>query len=366
METMDVRRFSVRDKGTLTAATPSCDSGEGVEGQRADLNISCDKRTGGNSREFIFRSGRMQRLNYEIARIAQFDFDVLLLGETGVGKDLIAAEIHRRSGRSDNPFLPIPLRSLNPTLLESELFGHERGAFSGAEVAKPGKFEVAHHGTVYIPEISSLSEDIQLKLLYFMQYKSCLRVGEDPRHRERCCDVRLIFASNDDLDDLVRDGSLREDFYYRIKGLSVKIPPLRERIEDIEVLAKHFIEKYGLGASFTLCDSALNDMMQYSWPGNVRELENMIKAEIPFAEDGVIAPGSLQPYGGSHAGADDLRRYVQGRKTLPSFDRILEELRTVYFADVMRRAGRHVPTAAQIAGMSEQGFRKALRKLQEI
>jgi DNA-binding NtrC family response regulator len=191
---------------------------------------------------FVFVSDAMKKLNYEITRLANLRVDVLLVGETGVGKDIIASQIYLRSNRFEKPFIPVPIRSLSDTLIESELFGHEKGAFSGADRLKVGKFEAADKGIVYIPEISNLSETIQLKLLQFMQYKTISRVGQDPTKSDIRLDVWLIMATNEHLVDLVAQGKIREDFYHRISGVMLEIPPLRERREDIKPLTDYFIK----------------------------------------------------------------------------------------------------------------------------
>ncbi len=304
----------------------------------------------------------MRNLDNELTRIARFDFDILLEGETGVGKDLVAREIHRRSAREGKPFVSVPLRSLSPTLIESELFGHERGAFSGAERSKAGIFESAQGGVLYIPEISCLDEDLQLKLLSFMQYKRFHRVGENPRRPERLCDVRLIFATNEDLTALMHEGRLREDFYYRIRGLSLHIPPLREREDDVLMLAEHFLRLYDFGQQLRLGEKAVEQLRAHHWPGNVRELENVIKAAVPYAADGVV----------SHVHHDNctcrqkqpgmLERYLQDPANLPPYAEMELQLRREYFQGVLQLCENHIPTAARKAGMTEQGFRKALHR----
>ncbi len=337
---------------------------DGAKEQSRPHSFPAEKQIQENS-QFVFQSSEMQKLDYEVSRIARFEFDVLLSGETGVGKDLVASEIHRRSPRHRSQFVSVPLRSLSPTLIESELFGHERGAFSGAERAKAGKFEAAEKGTVYIPEISCLNEEMQLKLLYFMQYKRCHRVGEDPRKPERRCDVRMIFATNDDLGKLVASGRLREDFYYRIKGLSLHIPPLRERRADILPLVRHFIQRYGHGRQYKLPEDTRRLLTSYSWPGNVRELENSIKAVIPFATGENITPEMI-PIGGNDCNSTQQHCFhsqIEKMAELPPLARLEQEFRKSYFGNVLKRCGNHIPTAASMAGMTEQGFRKAIQKL---
>jgi DNA-binding NtrC family response regulator len=314
--------------------------------------------------ELVFCSEIMWSLDYELTRVARFDFDVLLEGETGVGKDLVAREIHRRGSRHGKPFVSVPLRSLSPTLIESELFGHERGAFSGAEKTKAGIFESAQGGVLYIPEISCLDEDLQLKLLSFMQYKRFHRVGEDPRRPERLCDVRLIFATNENLLALVHAGRLREDFFYRIKGLSLRIPPLRERGDDVIVLAEHFLKLYDYGQQLRLGDAAIEQLRAHTWPGNVRELENAIKAAVPHAKDGVISHLHLDTCACLQREHKLLQGVLQDPASIPSYAEMEQRLRTEYFRGVLHLCANHIPTAARKAGMTEQGFRKALRRLE--
>jgi DNA-binding NtrC family response regulator len=319
-------------------------------------------------RGFVFASDAMRRINYEITRLAQLDVDVILLGETGVGKDLIASQIHLRSARREKPFIPVSIRSLSDTLIESELFGHEKGAFSGADKAKVGKFEAANMGTVYIPEISSLSEPVQLKLLHFMQYKSITRVGQDPTKSEVRLDVRLIMASNDDLSELVRRGKLREDFYHRINGVSLKIPPLRERKSDIKPLVDHYVARYAHMHSAGTCkiDSRVIDAFnQYHWPGNVRELSNVIKNAIVYAKDQVLTVADfpyivneklmMQTYG------NDV--FNDGSGDYPTLKDAEMSVRKQYFEHLCNECEHNINEIAKIAGITPQATRRILKHL---
>lgn len=314
----------------------------------------------------VFVSPAMQRIDADLSRIARFHFDVLISGETGSGKDVAAYEIHRRSDRRDLPFLTVPLATLCSSLVESELFGHVRGAYSGATETKPGKFEAAQGGTVYLPEISNLSEDLQLKLLYFMQYKRCLRVGEDPRHQERRCDVRLIMASNEDLEECVRAGRMREDFYYRIKGLGIAIPPLRERRDDIPPLVDHFLRLY-LPASesiprFTV--AAMDWMRKQEWPGNVRELENFVRSLLVSATgalidiDDVLAQPGMKRCSCRHS---EIFERESGQ--LMEYREFTEQMQALYIEQCLRRAGNDIASAARLSGLTPHGFRKAIERL---
>lgn len=313
---------------------------------------------------FVIESAVMRQVDIEISRLAALDYDVLLHGETGVGKDLVAAEIHRRSKRRDRPFVPIPLRSLSESLIESELFGHERGAFSSADHAKMGRFEAADEGTVYIPEVSCLNESVQLKLLYFMQYKRTSRVGQDPRKSEMRLDVRVIMASNDDLEGMLAEGHLREDFYHRIAGLQLFIPPLRERKEDIIPLATAFLTMFSgapRGVRFDFSPEALAMLQRYHWPGNVRQLENAVKASIAYARgpilgvedlDHVLHIAHLHPTATNQTNQPD---------PLPVYDDAVREFQKGYFERLLARAEGNIARAARMSGLTPQWIRRMVK-----
>jgi DNA-binding NtrC family response regulator len=318
--------------------------------------------------QFVFASDAMKRVHYELSRLAQVGFDVLITGETGVGKDLCAFEIHQRSPRRDRPFIPLAMRSLSETLIESELFGHEKGSFSGAEKTKIGKLEAANGGTLYIPEVSSLTEVVQLKLLQFMQYKSIARVGQDSRKPETRLDVRVIMATNESLEEEVKKGRMREDFYHRISGVKLFVPPLRMRREDIGPLTEYFLKKYDQHAEaerHMLAPDVLQSMQTYRWPGNVRELENSIKGAL------VYASGLELNLTGFPMLTDRARdesqchicmstRYQQ----LPPYEEVIIQLKKGYFEELLSRVGGSIPRAAEVAGMSAQGLRKLLKTLE--
>jgi DNA-binding NtrC family response regulator len=314
----------------------------------------------------VFASDVMKRINYETTRIAALPFDVLIAGETGAGKDFIAYEIHRRSPRRDKPFIPLAMRTLAETLIESELFGYEKGAFSGADTSRVGKLEAAHGGTVYIPEVSCLSESVQLKLLYFLQYKTISRVGQDARRPETKLDVRLIMATNEDLEELVGHQKVRADFFHRISGVRLLIPPLRERVDDIEALARHFLKKHSAsfaGVEYSFAPEVITEMRLYRWPGNARELENAIKNALVYSASPqltlkdfpVLARRSEEQFRCSYCLAQ--------RADLPGYGAAEKAFRRGYFEEALRRAGGVVSRAAALTGMSTQGFRKVLRTL---
>lgn len=309
-------------------------------------------------------SPAMQKINFEITRLAALPFSVLIIGETGVGKDLTAFELHRRGPRRDRPFIPVAMRTFSETIIESELFGHEKGAFSGADKAKIGKLEAANGGSVYIPEVSSLSEPLQLKLLQFMQYKTISRVGQDSRKPERRLDVRIIMATNERLEDVVKSGKMREDFYHRISGVKLQLPPLRERTADIGPLAEYFLQKFVGGAEgleFSFDPEVLDAFRGYRWPGNVRELENVIKNAIAYAAGGRLTRVDFPHLHDARPEPDPCRACLATRfAAMPHYDVVESSLKRAYFAEVLRRSGNNVTRAADVAGLTPQGFRKIM------
>src|SRR6202030_4612410 len=231
------------------------------------------------------RSAAMQEIFSTIERVAPTRATVLLAGESGVGKDLIARAIHFHSPRRDRPLVKINCTAIPENLMESELFGYEKGAFTGAQTTKPGKFEQADTGTVFLDEIGDVPPSIQVKLLRVLQEREFERLGSN---KTRHIDVRVIAATNRDLRAALEDGTFREDLYYRLNVVPMEIPALRERKEDIPYLARHFVEKLApeSGTHVTsITEAAIDKLMQYDWPGNVRELENVIERSL------VMAPG---------------------------------------------------------------------------
>ena len=221
-----------------------------------------------------------------MSRAAPVDISVLILGESGTGKELVARNLHRSSQRSSGPFQALNCSALPETLLESELFGFARGAFTGATMSRQGMIEKANGGTLFLDEIGDLTPAAQVKLLRVMQEREIQRLGENVTRK---VDVRFIFATHKDLKKMIQDGTYREDLFYRVSVHSLHVPPLRERKEDIPALISYFTEKYckSFGKDkITFAGSAVRAMSEYEWPGNVRELENIIQSMLVTCESG--------------------------------------------------------------------------------
>jgi two-component system response regulator AtoC len=246
--------------------------------------------------DIIGGSGKMQQVFRQVDKIASSDATVLIRGESGTGKELIARAIHYNSPRKNKPLLELNCSSIPETLLESELFGHEKGAFTGAHKQIKGKFETADGGTIFLDEIGEMSSSVQVKLLRFLQEKRFNRVGGTSFV---AVDIRLIAATNADLEKALEKGKFREDLYYRLNVIPIQIPTLRERPEDIPPLTEHFIKKFAQKnhkAINGIDNYAMKVLVKYAWPGNVRELENAIENAVVMTENNVIRPDDLPFY----------------------------------------------------------------------
>lgn len=244
----------------------------------------------------IGRSQKLCRVFHILDRVSQSDGTVLIYGESGTGKELIAEAVHRNSPRSSGPFVKLNCAALVESLLLSELFGHERGSFTGAHQRKIGRFEMAAGGTLFLDEIGDISPQTQVSLLRVLQEREFERVGGG---RAIAVDARIIFATNRNLQQMVRDGTFREDLYYRLKGLTIELPPLRERPEDIVSLCEHFLGQYAKesgGTAKHLSPDAMGLLSSYGWPGNIRELENITRSVALFAEGSVISARDFDEY----------------------------------------------------------------------
>ncbi|MEN2994798.1 MAG: sigma-54 dependent transcriptional regulator [Thermodesulfovibrio sp.] len=235
----------------------------------------------------IGKSSQIQKVLTFIDKLSKTDTTVLIMGESGTGKELVAKMIHKKSSRADKPFIPVNCAAIPSELLESELFGHEKGAFTGAHNCRYGRFELANEGTIFLDEIGDMPLHLQVKILRVIQEKTFERIGGTRPIR---VDVRIIAATNKDLENEVKEGRFREDLFWRLNVVPVVIPPLRERKEDIPLLCDYFIEKFSkkFGYSLKIKPEVMEIFLNYTWPGNVRELENLIERLYVLNEDGIV------------------------------------------------------------------------------
>jgi DNA-binding NtrC family response regulator len=250
-------------------------------------------REDGSFGQLVGKSAPMRRLFREIEKVAPSDVTVLVSGESGTGKELVAHAIHAGSSRRDRPFVAVNVSALPESLAEAELFGHERGAFTGAVASRPGRFELAHGGTLFLDEIGTLSAGVQAKLLRAIESREVERVGG---RRLIPVDFRLVSATNEDLEERVRQGTFREDLFYRINTIPIRIPPLRERGDDVVLLSDHFLEKSAARhrrPGKRLSPAVMERFRSHPWKGNVRELEHMIEMLVLFAEGDEISEEDL-------------------------------------------------------------------------
>ena len=306
---------------------------------------------------FIGQHAAVRELLHMLARVAETESTVLIRGESGVGKELVARAVHRRSPRSRQPFVVVDCASLHENLLQSELFGHEKGAYTGAVRLKHGLFEVADRGTIFLDEIGELTPQLQVKLLRVLETGVFRRVGGTADIR---VDVRVIAATNRSLEVMMKDGLFREDLYYRLNVFSLQIPPLRERVDDVPILVEHFVRNSNLtqkrGARVS--EAAMQVLLRYPWPGNVRELENVIERALILCDAGVIEPEHL-PLGvrlePSFRATDEDRRLVT-----------LEEVERRYVKRVLEECKGHRHNAASILGISERNLYRKLKELEGV
>jgi two-component system, NtrC family, nitrogen regulation response regulator GlnG len=321
----------------------------------------------------IGRHPRMQEVYKTIGRIAASDVTVLLRGESGTGKELVARAIHHYSRRAGRPFVAVSSAAIPGTLLESELFGHERGAFTDAKERKLGKLELAHGGTLFLDEIGDMPPELQTKLLRALQERTIERVGG---HESIRIDVRVLAATNRDLETMMREGRFREDLFYRLNVVALTLPPLRERRRDIPLLVEHFLAKYAaeLGER-GVAPEALDRLVGHEWPGNVRELENVVQRAMVMATSGVILPEHL-PIGPVSAAASvaidatleeiiehKLLECVRGLREHTSanlYDLMIGLVEKPLLRAVLRETSGNQVRAAHILGINRNTLRKKL------
>jgi two-component system response regulator HydG len=282
---------------------------------------------------------------------------VLISGESGTGKELVARALHRLSRRAHGPFIKVNCGALTETLLESELFGHEKGAFTGAIKQKLGRFELADGGTLFLDEVGDVPPAMQVKLLRALQEQEFDRVGGEAPIK---VDVRIISATNKDLDAEVAAGRFRQDLFFRLHVLPLRLPPLRERREDIPLLVQHFIAKLAPRTNATvrtIADAALGRIMAYHWPGNVRELENAIEQALVFAEGDAIGPAALPAF--LSGGGDEERLEVPRELSLPE---ILDDLERQLILKAYAKAAKVKTETARLLGIKTSALYYKLEK----
>jgi two-component system response regulator HydG len=299
-----------------------------------------------------------------VRKAARSEANILVLGESGTGKELIARAIHANSPRAAQPFVPVDCASLPENLLESELFGHEKGAFTSAVAAKRGLMEAAHHGTLFLDELGELPLGLQVKLLRALQERQIRHIGGT---RQIDVDVRIVSATNRDLRALVTAGKFREDLYYRVSVIDIALPPLRDRHGDVELLAMSFLRKYGRSAQAMIkgfAPEALITLGTYGWPGNVRELQNVIERACALAEGEVIALADLPHH--LRVGADPKpppSNEATKKLTLSEArERWIGHLEAAYVAELLKDEGGNVSQAARKAGVDRKTLHRLLKK----
>jgi transcriptional regulator with GAF, ATPase, and Fis domain len=303
----------------------------------------------------IGRSAPMREIFGTVARVAATDSTVLLHGETGTGKEVVARAVHEASPRAGGAFVIIDCGALPETLLDSELFGHARGAFTGAQVARAGAIETAAGGTVFLDEIGELPLALQPKLLRVIESRTVRRLGES---NHRAVDVRFVAATHRDLREMVNAGAFREDLYFRLAVVPLEIPPLRSRLEDIPILVEHFLAQLGRGAA--LEPLVVNELASRPWIGNVRELRNFVER--------AVALGSAQALAMSRGGAEPTTTRIPFPESLLAMsfrdarEHAMDELERAYVQSLLARHDRNVAVAAAAAGLDKSYVHKLMRK----
>jgi len=322
--------------------------------------------TGSYSYEGIVGKSRsMQEVFTTIDSIAGTNSTVLVLGESGTGKELVARAIHQRSERSSMPFVVINCAAIPEHLLESELFGHKKGSFTGAIADKHGLFEEANGGTVFLDEVGDIPPSVQVKLLRVLQEGEVRPIGEVD---SRQVDVRLVAATNQNLMQAVNEGRFREDLYYRLNVIIVQLPALRDRLDDVPILAYHFLEKYAqkIGKNVDkISIDALQALQNYSWVGNVRELENIIERAVVLANDETIMARDLPPklLGESfYLMGDDEKGDISSLSYQEAKDRALASFNRMYIGNLLTQTGGNISFASEKAGMDRSNFKKLIKR----
>jgi len=303
----------------------------------------------------------IQKIGLLVKKVAVTEATILIMGESGTGKELVARAIHTVSSRADRPFIPVNCGAIPAELLESEMFGHERGAFTGAIGQRAGMFQLANGGTIFLDEVGEMNPTLQVKLLRVLQDREVRPVGAD---RVLKVDVRVIAASNKELAAEVEAGNFREDLFYRLQVIPIVMPPLRERRSDIPLLVRHFLEKHNRkrpGRPVEIADEAMVHLWEYDWPGNVRELENLLERLVILSEDGHIQLEHLPPSIRSFISEKKIPRPALGDEGL-DLNSAVEEFENRLIEEALRRTKGNKQAAARLLGLKRTTLVAKLRR----
>ncbi|MFC1557937.1 sigma-54-dependent transcriptional regulator [candidate division KSB1 bacterium] len=349
---------------------------ENKELKHRNVYLESELKSKWRSQEIVGQSKAMINIFETIDKVSEYDTNVLITGETGVGKELVARDLHQKSLRSDKPFIAINCGAMPVNLIESELFGHEPGAYTSAITRKKGKFEVAHGGIVFLDEISELSTQAQVKLLRVLQSGEFSRLGGN---QTIITDVKVFAATNQELDKMVSMNEFRKDLYYRIKVVEIKVPPLRQRREDIPLLIRHFIKKYSEEMKIkqkTISREVITKLQNmYEWEGNVRELENQVKSALILSEKTFLDLSDFFPSKSEKMDFSDLTPYFINQVysiglTKPEFEELRGKIKTdilkafdkIYIERILEKVGGNIPNAIEETGMNRTFFYYLLKR----
>ena len=331
-----------------------------LQAENSQLKRTLNQRYGYEN--LIGNSEGIQKVCSLIEKVAETDSTILILGESGTGKELVARTIHYNSPRKNKPLIPINCGAIPETLLESELFGHEKGAFTGASATRIGRFELADGGTIFLDEIGDMSPTLQVKLLRVLQQREFERVGGV---RTIKVDVRIIAATNIDLEHAVHEGKFREDLYYRLNVIPVVIPPLRERADDIPLLMDHFLSHFNKTKKRDIkgfSPAAMDILISYPWPGNIRELENLVERLIILKGNGTICPDDLPEKFISHTLNNEGALHITLPETGVNLKDVVEEFENNLILQAMQKAQGVKNKAAQLLSLNRTTLVEKLKK----
>jgi len=309
---------------------------------------------------FVGEHPLMQKISAMVRRVATTDATVLVTGESGTGKELVARAVHAYSPRAACPFVPVNCAAIPEELLESELFGHVRGAFTGALSARVGMFQLADGGTIFLDEVGEMSVSLQAKLLRVLQDREVRRVGAD---QPQSVNVRVIAATNKDLAAEVEKGAFREDLFYRLQVIPIHLPPLRARRSDIPLLVQHFLEKQNLkyGRTLQLAAETMVYLWEYDWPGNVRELENLVERVVVLSDEGVVLPEDLPSYVRSFISEKKVPNPTLNNGEL-NLQQAVEQFENRLIDEALRHTNSNITAAARILKVNRTTLIAKLRR----